>query len=531
MRALSVLLIIATVILVAAATRSGSGYRSDGYKSGEYRSGGYRSDGYRSGGYRSGGYRSGGYRSGGYRSGGYRSGGHRSGGYRTGGYRTGGYGYGYGGYKKVSCVKLSNPANGNVQQTGTVLGSRATYSCNKGFVLVGIEKRVCSRNGKWSGEAPICKRINCGPLPNIANGQVRIHPDTRLGSTATYSCNKGFNLNGHRVRRCLASGKWSGSEPSCSPVSCGSLPHPENGWVHISPNTLFGAVAIYRCKLGFELSSKDRRRCQANGHWSGSAPTCNEISCGEPPAPNENSQIASSEGTSLGDRTTYTCSTGFFAVGTTTIYCQNDGTYSDDAPICKPVDCGAPDPPDPNGSVEVSSTTFGGRALYKCNPGFTIVGKGVSFCLANGEWSNDAPECKPVNCGEIPSPKNGRVTFYPGTTFQSTATFTCRRGFRLSGSRVRTCQANGSWSGRQPTCIRIKCPKVSPPRYGKVYASGNYPGSYLRYDCIYGYSLSGPSKRVCLPSGHWDGKEPKCVKDEYEYGHPQKYHYDDNDGY
>ena len=60
-----------------------------------------------------------------------------------------------------------------------------------------------------------------------------------------------------------------------------------------------------------------------------------EISCGEPPAPNENSQIASSEGTSLGDETTYTCSTGFFAVGTTTIYCQNDGTYSDDAPICK----------------------------------------------------------------------------------------------------------------------------------------------------------------------------------------------------
>ena len=60
--------------------------------------------------------------------------------------------------RKVSCVKLSNPANGRVRQTGTVLGSRATYSCNKGFVLVGIEKRVCSRNGKWSGKAPICKR-------------------------------------------------------------------------------------------------------------------------------------------------------------------------------------------------------------------------------------------------------------------------------------------------------------------------------------------------------------------------------------
>ena len=60
--------------------------------------------------------------------------------------------------KKISCAKLSDPANGSVKQSGIVLGSRAVYSCNKGFELVGIEKRVCSYNGKWSGEAPICKR-------------------------------------------------------------------------------------------------------------------------------------------------------------------------------------------------------------------------------------------------------------------------------------------------------------------------------------------------------------------------------------
>lgn len=59
------------------------------------------------------------------------------------------------------------------------------------------------------------------------------------------------------------------------------------------------------------------------------------ISCGPPPPPNANSQIASSGGTSLGDETTYSCSPGFFLVGTATIYCQNDGTYSDDAPTCK----------------------------------------------------------------------------------------------------------------------------------------------------------------------------------------------------
>ena len=57
--------------------------------------------------------------------------------------------------------------------------------------------------------------INCGPLPDIANGKVAIAPDTRLGSTATYSCNAGFNLVGAATRQCQANGEWSGQEPSC----------------------------------------------------------------------------------------------------------------------------------------------------------------------------------------------------------------------------------------------------------------------------------------------------------------------------
>ena len=60
-------------------------------------------------------------------------------------------------------------------------------------------------------------------------------------------------------------------------VDCGDLNNPKNGWVHIAPDTLLGAVALYRCKLGYQLTpaSGDRRYCQTNGHWSDSAPTCN----------------------------------------------------------------------------------------------------------------------------------------------------------------------------------------------------------------------------------------------------------------
>ena len=57
-----------------------------------------------------------------------------------------------------------------------------------------------------------------------------------------------------------------------------------------------------------------------------------------------------------------------------------------------------------------------------------------------------------VVCKPLPPPKNGDVVFNPGTTFMSTATFSCDYGLRLVGSKVRKCQANGKWSGEQPVC-------------------------------------------------------------------------------
>ena len=42
--------------------------------------------------------------------------------------------------------------------TGTVFGSTATYTCNDGFRLEGEETRKCEATALWSGEAPTCVR-------------------------------------------------------------------------------------------------------------------------------------------------------------------------------------------------------------------------------------------------------------------------------------------------------------------------------------------------------------------------------------
>lgn len=79
--------------------------------------------------------------------------------------------------------------------------------------------------------------------------------------------------------------------------------------------------------------------------------------------------------------------------------------------------------------------------------------------------------------------------------------------------------------------IEIKCPKLKPPSYGKIYVSGSLPGSYAFYRCSYGYSVQGSRRRVCQQSGEWDGTDVVCKRSQIHYGGYKRYngHNDDSD--
>ena len=55
------------------------------------------------------------------------------------------------------CSSLPNPSFGRVDLTGRTIGSTATYSCQRGYTLVGVTTRTCQANRQWSGKAPVCK--------------------------------------------------------------------------------------------------------------------------------------------------------------------------------------------------------------------------------------------------------------------------------------------------------------------------------------------------------------------------------------
>ena len=60
--------------------------------------------------------------------------------------------------------------------------------------------------------------------------------------------------------------------------------------------------------------------------------------------------------------------------------------------------------------------------------------------------------CLVLECGPPTVPTNGLVDTPYGTTFGSTATYTCDTGYILSGSQSRSCGADGNWTSSEPFC-------------------------------------------------------------------------------
>jgi hypothetical protein len=138
--------------------------------------------------------------------------------------------------------------------------------------MVGTDKRTCQANGTWTGTAPTCPPIDCGVLTDPANGKVNVTATT-YNSSATYSCDSGYSLSDSTPRTCQATKQWSGNAPTCPPVDCGALTPPLNGKVNVTATT-YNSSATYSCDSGYNLSDTTPRTCQATKQWSGNVPTC-----------------------------------------------------------------------------------------------------------------------------------------------------------------------------------------------------------------------------------------------------------------
>ncbi|KAB5548790.1 hypothetical protein PHYPO_G00059640 [Pangasianodon hypophthalmus] len=138
--------------------------------------------------------------------------------------------------------------------------------------------------------------------------------------------------------------------------------------------------------------------------------------------------------------------------------------------------------------------------------------------------TTELPVCKNTTCPNPNGLENGVV--FPNRTFyyvNDTTTYKCLSNYTFRGSPTRVCQMNGKWSGRMPVCAinTGHCPDPGTPpgasRQGHIFNTDDK----VTYSCDNKLKLLGSRVRVCQDDGYWSGKEPECYAD-FTYDTPEE---------
>ncbi|XP_060580368.1 sushi, von Willebrand factor type A, EGF and pentraxin domain-containing protein 1-like [Ruditapes philippinarum] len=408
----------------------------------------------------------------------------------------------------IDCGSISQPMDGSVSLTNnTVYQSVAQFTCNNGYKLSGPISRTCSISGNWEpNQASSCSLQDCGRIQNPVNGNVDQSSGTTYGRTVHFNCSVGYEIFGSKQATCKADGQWSHAAPVCRITDCKGLPYPDNGTVSASETT-FGQVASYTCNEGFTLQGTSSRFCQPDGSWSGSTPTCLVKDCGSLPDPAFGKVEYTS--TVYGSEAVYRCNIGYSIQGLTTRKCEADRNWSGVTPTCTIIDCGSLSSVVSGSYTPPQRNTYNTAVIVSCNTGYQLNGNATVTCLETGQWS-PLPTCTIRDCGELTEPENGLLSLPQGTTYGQTAVFTCKTGYILSGSTQLQCLQDGFWSGTPPTCRIADCGILNDPANGAVTLSGTSFGDYVTYVCDAGHQITGSPSRLCQETAEWSGSQPSC---------------------
>lgn len=417
-------------------------------------------------------------------------------------------------YKPSNCGSPDIEENTTISENDYRIGKFVTYQCPVGHMVMGERRRICGSDGFWTSSAPTCKYVNCGPLLNIKNGNVNLlESRTTFNATAVYSCDQNHTLMGNQTRVCASDGQWSGEEPQCLFNFCPFIKPPTNGNLDITGHK-HGDTASYSCKKGHILVGDQFSICELGGNWTSEPPECKNIDCGIPPDVHNGKFVLLDQSTTYLSKVQYYCDMGFELDSQNERICLDTGSWEGSDPLCKMIECGEPESL-PGSYVKPHNVTLNSTVQYICEPGHFMIGKSKRKCALNGFWTDQPPVCKYIDCGKVPPLLKGEVTYPNSTTFlNSLVTYSCSKGYKLIGTRMRHCEENGLWTGRAPSCKVIDCgvpPLISNGSW-QLLGNTTYYESTVEYSCKETYKVEGPVRRMCLENSTWSGEEPICVE-------------------
>ncbi|WAQ98147.1 SVEP1-like protein [Mya arenaria] len=388
-----------------------------------------------------------------------------------------------------------NPS-GQISNGSAVLsadGMSVTYTCDTGFTLNGAGIRSCNTDGTgWTGTEPSC--VSCPELTTLSNGDITLVTNGSVTSVEV-ACDVGTSARGEDMLVCNPDGTWNASLPDC--VECPALTLDSHGSVNVTSTGTISEGA-FSCDVNYTMAGTERLTCREDGTWSATEPTCVACSAIDTIL---NGHITITTNGSL-TSAAFSCEDGYSLAGSEILECNSSGIWDKSIPKC--VICGTLFS---TAGLEVIQFTDGERtyAEFKCDPGYTMSGKTIISCRSDGTWNASQPTCEV--CETLTPPSVGDVSIMTDGEMTS-ANVTCPAGFVLDSSGTLNCRADGTWNFDVPDCVCEPPPSL---QNGETIISAD--GLTARYSCQSGYSLSGPTTRVCQSDGTaWTDEDPFCVR-------------------
>ncbi|XP_024947533.1 locomotion-related protein Hikaru genki isoform X4 [Cephus cinctus] len=246
--------------------------------------------------------------------------------------------------------------------------------------------------------------VHCPSLPTLTPPLIGKIEGARMGQSATFECPEGHRLEGVSSMTCQYNGQWSAKVPQCVAILCPEVKPANVKLQLLEHNNSYGGRVVFACMWGHRLSGAQSIRCDGDGTWNGTMPTCSEITCAPPSAP-RSGQIVEHErpsgkkrgrGHKVGALVRFACLPGHQLLGEASIICTENGTWSHQPPVCE-VRCPYPGDP-PHGRIAPLKFWYkpGDNIQVTCSPGYVTPFEPVKkpTCRENGIWSGPPPPCR-----------------------------------------------------------------------------------------------------------------------------------------
>lgn len=241
--------------------------------------------------------------------------------------------------KSINCPEIPTRRGLIVSTNETKLSARVLLSCSNGNSLIGSSELFCLPSGNWSAPLPVCESVECGDIPlpnNISSPRVSVL-SREVGGRAAFSCSSGYGLRGPSEAICMPSGEWATPFPTCVEVQCDNPGAPQNGYAQGQAPYRAGDVVQFNCNPEYMMQGQPIIACQDNGRWSGGLPKCVQA-CSYPGTAISGHMSSVQFYYAIGESITFTCDAGLDLRGPKMVKCLKNGKWSGAIPQCVATD-------------------------------------------------------------------------------------------------------------------------------------------------------------------------------------------------